>query len=188
MSRRNKIIIVVVAVLLILLALWLLWSRFFRVAPETIIVIPEDELVADIEETGPVEMIDAEESSRAPVEVSVDSLARTFAERYASYSNESDFANLHDLEPLMTESMWAETEVLIDSLEVEDIYHGVTSRAITITVPAMDDNDLMVSVEVVMQREDALGSPQNIEIKYETLVLDMVKESGTWKVDGATWQ
>jgi len=172
-----------------LLALWLLWSRLFRVVPETIVVVPEDQLVADIEETGPVDMIEeTEEPARAPAEVSVDSLARTFSERYASYSNESDFANLYDLEPLMTDSMWRDTEAMIESLEVQDVYHGVTSRAITITVPAMTDDDLEVTVEVLMQREDALGSPQNIEINYETLVLDLVKESGTWKVDSATWQ
>ena len=37
------------------------------------------------------------------------------------------------------------------------------------------------------QREEAIGSPQNISVKYQEIELEYVMEGGVWKVDSANW-
>ncbi len=187
MDRRTKIIIVIIIILLILLALLLFWFRFRGQEPEVVFVAPEEDVTAVVEETGPIEMVPVEEVIKAPSEVSVDTVAKTFAERYASYSNESDFANLRDLEPLMTQVFYEQTERFIAITELDPIYQGITSQVLSTQV-VLNGDETAAEVTLTMQREKALGSPQNTEVTYETLVLDMVKESGSWKVNGATWE
>jgi len=188
MDRKTKIIISVVIVLLVILAILLFWFRFRGSEPETVIVVTEPiEEVQVVEDTGPIEMLPVTEPDRDAGEVSVGTVAKTFAERYASYSNESDFANLRDLYPLMTDSFQAETERMIATTEVEDIYRGVTSQAISTQV-TLNEEETTAEVTVSLQRETALGTPQNTEVTYETLVLDMVKESGSWKINSVAWE
>lgn len=188
MDRRTKIIIIITIVLLIILAVLLFWMRLKDQEPEVVVVIP-DEVVGEVEaveETGPVEMM-PEESARDTKEVSVETIAKTFAERYTSYSNESDFANLYDLFPLMTASFQEEIEQMIASTEVDDIYYGITSQVISTQV-TLGEEETTAEVQMNLQREKALGTPQNTEVVYEVLILTMVKESGSWKVDGTAWE
>ncbi|MFH1142565.1 MAG: hypothetical protein V1695_02530, partial [Candidatus Uhrbacteria bacterium] len=122
MSRRTKISIIIIIIVLILLALALFFWRWTPNEPATVpVVINEPTIEVDEPEpNGPKEMLPEEKAE--PVDVSLETLARTFGERYGSYSNESDFANLYDLMPLMTNSMQADTEDLIERVVVAEVY------------------------------------------------------------------
>lgn len=189
MNRRNKIIIIIVIILLVLLALLLFWYRFLRepIIPGAVVVI--DEPAAEVTtlpepETGTPPTIPV----RTTQEVSVETLTLTFTERYGSYSNEAEFQNLLDLEPLVTSRFMAEIKTMIASIEVEDYYRAITTRVISMNITTLDETAGLASVSVTTQREEAIGSPLNSEVRYETLVLDLVKQGGVWLVEDATWQ
>jgi len=189
MSRRNKIIIAIIIVLLVLLAILLFWYRFLRdpVVPGAV-VITEQPAVEETTLPEPDIGTPPTIPSRTTQEVSVETLAMTFTERYGSYSNEAEFQNLLDLEPVVTARFMAEINSLIATIEVEDFYHAYTTRVISMTIVSLDETAGIATLSVTTQREEAIGSPQNAEVRYETLVLDMVKQGGVWLVDDATWQ
>ena len=187
LSRRNKIIIIAVIVLLIILLVLLLLMRGFKGKQEAAVVVVPDvvEIVEPIDD-GPVEMIPVE-----PVEiesVSVEVLAKSFAERYGSYSNESDFQNLRDLEPLMTGQMQTEVNALIARTEVGENYYGITTQALSVDVLELEEDLGYALVEVLTQREEAIGSPQNTEVIYQTISLELTKPGTVWMINAATWE
>ncbi len=187
MSRRIKIILAILIIVLILLALFLLWWNIWRPqpAPTTVVVVEtEEEEVSSPFAIPPI----AELDQRTDEEISVETLAKTFAERYGSYSNESNFANLDDLEPLMTDSLASELAVMVANTDISDMYYGITTQVVSMNIISIDETSGTASISVLTQREEAVGGPTNTEVSYETLVLDMVKVSGVWKVDGVTWQ
>ena len=188
MSRRTKISIIVIIIVLILLALLLFFWRWVPDKPDAVIVVDPGPMI-DVDEpesNGPKEMLPEEEVE--PVDVSLETLAKTFGERYGSYSNESDFANLYDLMPLMTDSMQDDTEDLIERVVVADVYYGITTRVLSTELIEYEEELGYATMNVLTQREEAMGSPQNAEVKYQTLVLEMVKQGGAWKVNKATWE
>jgi len=187
MSRRTKISIIVIIIILILLALVLfLWRWMPDKEPAVIVVDPGPTIEIDEPDpNGPKEMLPEEVE---PIDVSLETLAKTFGERYGSYSNESDFANLYDLMPLMTSSMQGDTEDLIERVVVADVYYGITTRVLSTELVEYEEELGYATMNVLTQREEAMGSPQNAEVKYQTLVLEMVKQGGTWKVNKATWE
>jgi hypothetical protein len=187
MRKRNKIIIIIIVVLLLLLLLWLLLSKdeepVINIDPAVLELIDEG-VVPDSD--GPVDMLTQTEPLDSN-ELSIETVAKSFAERYGSYSSQSNFQNLRDLSPLMTNSFQVETENLIATLEVEDIYHGVTTRVLSVDV-SLSEDEVEATCQVQTQREEAWVSPQNTEVTYQILSLELVKSAGEWKVDGATWE
>jgi hypothetical protein len=136
------------------------------------------------EETFPL-FVDAEEEA---ARVSLESTAKIFAERYGSYSRESEFANVRDVLSLMSASFAAQAEAAMDREASSDGYYGVTTRILNLTVTAMDEEKGMAEVRVNTQRAEARESAQHSTVSYQTLALAFVKEHGVWKVDGVTWE
>ena len=189
MTRRSKIIILIVLLILALLFLfWLLWSLF---RPATSIkpvetgtrpLPPTEEQLPTPEPEQP-----SVEQQQHTQSASVQSLSKTFTERYGSFSSESDFANLRDVEVLMTASFAAQTQAYIDTAVAPEDYYSVTTRVVSIAVDAMDETAGMATVSIATQREEAKDEPQNISVRYQTLKLELKMEDGEWKVDSATW-
>ncbi|MBU0530958.1 MAG: hypothetical protein ABIG32_03270 [Candidatus Uhrbacteria bacterium] len=189
MNRRNKIILIVAIILMILLALLLFWYRFLRepVIPGAVVIT---ESPAAEQTTLPEPNIGTPPNIpvRTTQEVSVETLTLTFTERYGSYSNEAEFQNLLDLEPLVTNRFMSEIRAMIASLQVEDYYRAITTRVISMNITELDETTGVATVSVTTQRKEAIGSPMNSEVRYETLLLEIVKQGGVWLVDDATWQ
>ncbi len=191
MPRRNKIILIIAIIILLILAILLFWFRFrTESVPGTVVVVSEEPVVAQEETEIPVPGVGEApiKPERTVGEGSVETLAKTFAERYGSYSNESEFQNLRDLETLMTPQFAAKTEGMIASTEVSDMYYGVTTRVVSMNITAFDEEAGVAEVSVLTQREEAIGSPLNTDVKYQTLVLEMALEGGAWLVDDAVWE
>jgi len=189
MNRRTKTIITIIIILLVILAILLFWFRFRGDNGSTAVVVVEDTGVT--EDSGsnvpPIAQI-PEDEPRKQTEVTIETLTKTFAERYGSYSNESEFANIDDLETLMTSRLQAEMASMVASAQLNDVYHGITTRVISMNVLELDELGGMSTVSVLTQREEAIGSPLNAEVRYQTLILELVKYAGMWKVDVATWE
>jgi hypothetical protein len=113
--------------------------------------------------------------------------AAAFAERFGSYSNQSNYENLLDLKMLMTEKMsqWADTLIAKGS-DSQLIYYGITTRALNTELKTITEDQ--AEVLVATQRQEAMASEENNKVYYKDILIKFAKEDGLWKVDGAYWQ
>jgi hypothetical protein len=188
--RKRRAIIVLIIAVIVLILIWLL-SFLFSGTPK--VTVETDEVnngafeQLDAEETISDKEFDKEQEVRN-ASSDVISISKTFVERYGSYSNESDFANIKDVLPLMTNSFAKNSQKFIDSTPTPEGYYGVTTRVITVKVDGIKEDAESGSVLITTQREESKDSSENSEVKYQDVLIDFVKEAGVWKVDSATWQ
>lgn len=187
MSRRTKLILLAILALALLILAVVLALRFARSRPA-----PETESIAQETKTetppspSPTAEIQAEQEERTRT-ASVQTVVKTFVERYGSFSTEANYANLRDVLPLMTGELEAETRATLANPPAAEEYYGVTTRVVAVNVEKMDEAAGTASVTVSTQREEAKGAPQNISIKYQNITLTLQKVAGEWRVASATW-
>ncbi|PIS04948.1 MAG: hypothetical protein COT81_03680 [Candidatus Buchananbacteria bacterium CG10_big_fil_rev_8_21_14_0_10_42_9] len=192
-SRRNKIIIAILVVIVILVIAIIFLTRsddgpavntnqseqsqtFQRLTPNNDFGV----------ELGSGAVVQPEQVETGSALLAV---ARTFAERYGSYSNQSDFENLKDVQALMTEDFVRQTQALINQSALgqnTEVYQGVTTKVVSAKIISLSDANAQVMASV--QRKDARESTVNYQLKYQNLLLDMVKIGDGWLVNQATWQ
>ncbi|MDD5289946.1 MAG: hypothetical protein PHT40_01950 [Patescibacteria group bacterium] len=113
--------------------------------------------------------------------------AAAFAERFGSYSSQSNFENLLDLKMLMTERMqnWVDSLVVAGSAPAT-VYYGLTTKALNTEIKNLDATSAEVLVST--QRQESVGSEVNSKVYYQDILISFVKEAGLWQVDEARWQ
>lgn len=187
MTRRSKILtILILLILAILLLIFFLINNRPQVTPtpeEPAIEIQPDPVAPVVER----ESILIEEEPPSASVSSLRSLAKTFTERYGSFSTEANFANIIDLYPVMTPAFRAQQEEVIASFEPTGEFYAVTTRFISAEVEEAASGD-QATVTVSVQREESIGSAQNSELKYQNLVLEFVRSGENWLVDVAVWE
>jgi len=197
MTRRRRLtIVILILLILFLLVAWLLYVLFSG-GREEVVEVPdvayeEEEIIEEVSDeptraTISEQALEVEREERTAA-ADVVSLSKTFVERYGSYSNEANFANLEDVLPLMSASFASETQAFIESATAPEEYYGVSTRVITLDVERQDEDAGEAQVAITTQREEAVGSPQNSETKFQDIILTFIVEDGVWKVDSATWQ
>lgn len=190
MTRRKRLLMVALILLALLLFLfWLLWVLFSgdrgtQVGEEEAQVIAVEEVIPTRPTISEKEL-EAERETRT-TSADVVSLSKSFVTRYGSYSNEANFANLEDVLVLASTSFAAQLQTMIDTGVAPEEYYGVSTSIVTVKVDEKDETTSQVTVTT--QREEAVGSPQNISVGYQEIVLTFVMEDNVWKVDSATWQ
>lgn len=180
-KRRNLIILAAVILLAVILLL-IFWPRGEEIKPDI-----QNETAAVETPTEEVSLVAplVERSAPSPTQANAEAVARSFAERFASFSYESHFANIRDLYPLMTDSYQARQEAYIKSTPVSDEYYGISSKLISLDVSEMTSSSAVMDAH--LQRVESKGSAVNAVKKYETLRLNLAFENGTWLVDGTNW-
>jgi biopolymer transport protein ExbD len=182
-AKRN-LVLVLLFIMIVLIFVFLFLMRTPQVqAPvvePVVIETPSEPTHAEVKEQKEIEVRTGE--------VSVTNLAKTFVERYGSYSNESDFANLEDVLVLMTEELANETRAFIETARAGETHYSITTRVISMEVEEQNAEEGYAIVQVTTQREEANGSPQNVDVRYQELVLELVYVDGAWKVSRATWE
>ena len=195
MSRGIKIIIfIVVGIGIIAAILWFAFGR--RDSPNTPALKRAQATMPTKNETGgeepPANAIPAAPpaplSEAQQTEANLRTLAVTFAERYGSYSNQSNYQNIRDVLPLATVRFRA---ILGEQLSAPPSagggYSGVSSVALRTTTQSFDAGAGAAVILVATQRknDDSLGATRT---SYETLTLTFRTESGSWRVDNAQWK
>jgi hypothetical protein len=180
--KRRNLIVLAVVIILVLFLIWILWPsvKTNDVRP---IVGGQTEMTETVETSLIAPLVVREDST--PTQAGAEAVARSFAERFASFSYESDFANVTDLYPLMTDAYKTRQESFIKSTAASDEYYGVSSKLISLDVVEMNDSRAIMDAH--MQRTESKGSVVNVTKKYETLRLNLVFENETWLIDGANW-
>lgn len=125
-------------------------------------------------------------------EESLKQMAGSFAERFGSFSNQSNFENISDLKVFMSNKMarWADSYIveMAAKREQTDIYYGISTTAVEKDVKSYSDSLGKVEILVKTQRREATGATSNFIVKYENILIIFLKENDAWKVDSAEWQ
>lgn len=192
MSRRLILLIAIllIGLILILLILFLLARQR---APEPAPVNENLNVPAAPVAPPPLPAaVTPEDQEEARLQASIITVAKFFAERFGSYSNQSGLANITDLYPVMSAAMRQWAAGYIDELAAQIAdrpgYFGVTTRQVSSRLTEFNDSQGRARVLVQTQRQEAQGTTDNFEIYYQDLLIDFVKENGTWVVNAASWQ
>ena len=123
-------------------------------------------------------------------QATAETVAKIFAERFGSYSSESEADNLEDILPLTTTSyaatLQAQIKKLRDAGPAAD-YYGVTTRVLSTTLSGELGADSAI-FDVLTQREEATGSVSNTAVKYQTLTISLKLVGEDWLVNGAVFE
>lgn len=199
MSRRTKIIIALIILALIALVLWLaLRPRPTAPAPSNQAANVNVNAPKQLPASGSILNVNSEQPvvNQVPPPppdplLALKQLARTFAERYGSFSNQGFFENQTDLEPFMSASYAAVTEERISKELAKprpDEYHGFTTRALNVTVDSVDESAGQAVLTVKTQRQEFSTPTGDGVVTYQDITLGFVKEEGEWRLDSAKWQ
>ncbi|MFA6272358.1 MAG: hypothetical protein WC693_04640 [Patescibacteria group bacterium] len=126
----------------------------------------------------------------ASVETLLKPIARNFAERFGSYSSDSNFENITKLGIYMSTSLkkWAENYVAEQQAKTspDDAYYGVTTRALSITTDLINEDAGKAEFTVSTQRNQTKLN-EDSEIIYQNIKLKFILENNEWKVNEADW-
>lgn len=120
----------------------------------------------------------------------ISNLGKSFVERFGSFSNQSDFGNISDLEMFMSVKMkdWAQKEVarLRAQTRGGEIYYGVTTKVVGYSFSAYDKTSGIA--EMVMQARRRETNDKAVNSYNQNIVVKFTKEDGVWLVASADWQ
>lgn len=116
-----------------------------------------------------------------------DPIARSFVERFGSFSTESDFKNLEEVTIFATPSLKTELQrVLNEAKNRRGGYYGVSTRVVNIQ--KVEESETTAKILVKTQRVETIDQPENTAIRYQDIELDMVREGDTWLVTAYAWR
>jgi flagellar basal body-associated protein FliL len=118
-------------------------------------------------------------------------MARSFAERLGSYSNQENYANIINLKIFMTVSMqkWADSYVAAakKSNPYPGVYQGLTTHAVTSEIKNFDNANGTANILIQTQKVRLTATSTDNASYNEDLSVTFIKENGQWKVDNAKW-
>ncbi|MFH1582975.1 MAG: hypothetical protein ABIB72_01490 [Candidatus Falkowbacteria bacterium] len=201
MNRKVWGIIIVIAALAIIAGIvYVIFFYKFSSPVEPVVEQPAVEapvaLPPAVEE--PVKPITTTVQPISPLkkaEVGADDLARmasAFAERFGSYSNQSDYGNIRDLQIFMTDTMKTWADNYINDARARKtqttIYYGIVTKAISNEVKNFDSDTGRAEILIKTQRRESAGIIGNSRTFYQDIIIKYVREQGVWRVDGIYWQ
>jgi hypothetical protein len=182
LSRKR--IEIVIAVLILIGLLILLWFVLRKPkTPEAPVIVPEQQITQTVPEVNPA-------SVPAPGVVSASTVARTFIERFGSYSSETNFANVDDIMALATPGYQEELRGIVAGYRRQFAnqtqYTGVSTYVIS--VKTSNESDSTASFLITTQREEAVGTPGNTTVRYQDADISLIKSGDNWLIDDLRWQ
>ncbi|MDO8582225.1 MAG: hypothetical protein Q7S16_05135 [bacterium] len=116
-------------------------------------------------------------------------VSRSFAERFGSFSNQSNFENVQGLKPFMTPTMrtWADAFVRDATAKADSNapYYGITTRTLEAVAGSVQEGSATVLVKTQRREVKGTASPR---VFYQDLSLTLKKIGGEWRVEKATWK
>jgi len=126
-------------------------------------------------------------------QANLERMARSFAERFGSFSNQSNFSNITDLKMVMSEDMQSWADAYIEKNRktnlANDVYYGLTSKALSTEVEKFNDSKGEAVIRVETRRREAMGTTNNASKLFsQEILITFIKENKAWRVDSAYWQ
>ena len=119
-------------------------------------------------------------------EVAIKNRARDFVERFGSYSKDANYANLAELQPMITAPVAKWLEQYPRTLKEKEPagFIGVSTFVIIQNITKSDATSAEVMVSA--QREETTTA--GVNRYYKDILVKMVLVGDMWKVSGAYWQ
>ncbi|MCX6799707.1 MAG: hypothetical protein NT091_00985 [Candidatus Falkowbacteria bacterium] len=125
-------------------------------------------------------------------QMEIERMAGFFTERYGTYSNQANFANLSDSLIYMSDAMKDRTLIELEGNKKQNIntaiYSGLTTRVVAKKMVNYKDGDTTAKVIASAIRTENLASGEVGLSNNRDMEVNLVKVNGVWKVDSATWQ
>lgn len=186
LKRLFSVIGLVIAIIIVGIFLWL----FFKREAVNDDVVDDNNNVSQRKNDADFsnEPFEVRQSNQEAVDysVSLKQLAFSIAERFGTYSSQSNFKGLNDLKIISTDRM-IETlnKIIISANNNPQIYSSLTTRALSSKLIEYNKDSGRATVEVNTLRTE-YGQEENKY--YQTIVLGFVFNDNKWKLDGANWQ
>ncbi|MFZ2681566.1 MAG: hypothetical protein WAZ14_00485 [Patescibacteria group bacterium] len=181
LTRKRVEIIVAVVILLVLLLILALVLKKPKDTTETI--VEAEPVIKELPEVQP-------EDVPAPGAVSAGTVARIFVERFGSYSSESNFENVDDVMLLATPAYQSTLQTLVAGyrrqLDEASGYTGISTIVIGVKTESVTETD--ATLLITTQRQEAVGSPGNVSVRYQDAEVNLVKSGEDWLINGLTWK
>ncbi|MDA3802376.1 MAG: hypothetical protein PF488_00555 [Patescibacteria group bacterium] len=117
-------------------------------------------------------------------------LANSFAERFGSYTNQSQYENFTDLKMFMTSSFSSWVDDYVEELKDESpdnkYFYGITTTAITHEIVEFDEQKGEGIIVINTERKETTINGDNEAFRQE-LELHFEKVNNEWLVDAAYW-
>lgn len=113
------------------------------------------------------------------------SAAEKFAEILGTYTNKDNYANIESSKNYTTEGMKNWLEALKKPVDPDAPFYGRTTQALSSSV--LEITESTAKVLVTSKREEITAQTKTPNVIYQMIIVDFVKEDGSWKVNGAWW-
>lgn len=188
--NHKRLIFIIIVLLVVALGITLIW---WWVMPRQVSSPPVNNPTptSSINEPIGLELISTTTAPLPPVQLGVVVMARVWAERFASWSNEDNFSNLEVVSRQATAQVknFLKTyqQTLMTQYPVGNGYHGVTGRALSPQLVEFNDSAGTALVNVNLQLEEYSAVAQPV-ISTKVLELKLVKQGEQWLVNFLKWQ
>ncbi len=200
-NQKRGLYIILLGLIILLLVMYF---AFFRKGPDVPVIIDQEpvSIIDDEPEDGLTTPSDIPRGSWQPnLQAEADHVfnesdlakrARAFAERFGSYSNQSDYGNFRDLELFMTNSFatWSRNyvEQLRENSPSHESYYGISTRAITTDLISYDESAGKAEINITTERSESSEVGGALEPYYQDILLRLEKVGKDWLIDAAYWE
>jgi len=200
-NNRKKVGISLIILGLIIIAL-IIYFAFIKKDKEPLIVVEpgiiEKEITPEDGLTTPGDMPRSWQpnlNAEAPHvfnKTDLEKRSKSFAERFGSYSNQSNYSNFFDLEVFMTKNFTDWTKAYVEQLRESapnyETYYGITTRALTTELISFNDASGQAEVNVLTERSESSANGGDLEPYQQKILLKFNKLGNDWLVDAAYWE
>lgn len=124
-------------------------------------------------------------------ETSLLAMARSFTERFGSYSNQGRYENFDALRSWMTPELrdWVDGYKKELEKEFEEYeYYGIETKVVKSEISSLDEDKGIGEVTVSTQRQEFINSEINPRVYYQDAKLKLLKDGDQWRVSNVFWQ
>ncbi len=113
------------------------------------------------------------------VKKGVQQLAKIFVERYGSYSSDSNFENINEVQALVTPTLWQRIRPKT-AAPAAGSFIGVTTQVITMEITKFEADKIADITFSTLRTETKNGQDKRVQ---GTAIVTMVKQGDKWLVD-----
>lgn len=143
------------------------------------VVLPSGQGATEIPAGLPVKTVTPLEAQKNGVE----QLAKTFVERYGTYSTDNESQNIKESQALVTRALWAKISTGLTAPSSNQAFYGITTKVISMDLSSWSETKAMVTLRA-MRTEDKNGT---VSSRNQTVTVEMVKEGTVWLANSIAW-
>lgn len=187
-NNNKKIVIIIGGGLAIILVIYIIWLQFANNTVNNTIVNTNTTTVTNLN-TVTIDLTNTDVQAEDIIldeNLTMSRLANIFAERYGSYTSESEFKNTLELKLYMTDSLekWVDNYLASQpGQNSKDEYFSIVTKVISSKI--ISQEDASGTVELITQRVEILGTKE--DNYYQDIALELVQNNDIWQVDKITW-